>query len=43
MDDEGASAEAAAPWMHALVQYEDARGTNYRLRSIERTAYWERS
>lgn len=36
------AAEARAPWLRALVQYEDAHGTTYRLRSIERTAYWER-
>jgi len=36
------AAEAEAPWLHALVRYRDAAGDGYRLRSIERTAYWER-
>ena len=36
------AAEGAAPWLHALVQYEGA-GVKYRLQSIERTAYWERN
>jgi hypothetical protein len=36
------AADASAPLLHALVQYEDSEGTRYRLRSIERRAYWER-
>lgn len=36
------AADGTAPWLHALLQYEDVHGTHYRLRSIERTAYWER-
>jgi hypothetical protein len=36
------AAEGAAPWLHALVAYEGSGGVSYRLRSIERTAYWER-
>ncbi|HVS12039.1 MAG TPA: hypothetical protein VMS76_19420 [Planctomycetota bacterium] len=36
------AADASAPLLHALVQYEDSHGTHYRLRSIERRAYWER-
>lgn len=34
--------DGSAPWLHALVRYEGPRGRTYRLRSIERTAYWER-
>jgi hypothetical protein len=34
--------ETAAPWLRALVRYEGPSGVTYRLRSIERTAYWER-
>ena len=36
------AAEGSAPWLHALVQYEAPNGTTYRLKSLERTAYWER-
>jgi hypothetical protein len=36
------AAEGAAPWLHVLLQYEDHEGTRFRLRSLERTAYWER-
>lgn len=36
------AAEADAPWLHALVRYEDPEGRAYRLRSLERSAYWER-
>jgi hypothetical protein len=36
------AADGSAPWLHALVQYEAPDGTTYRLKSLERTAYWER-
>ncbi len=36
------AADGSAPWLHALVQYEDPHGVSYRLKSIERTAYWQR-
>lgn len=36
------AADGSAPWLHALVRYEGPGGTSYRLRSIERTAYWKR-
>jgi len=36
------AAEGSAPWLHALVQYEGTGGVSYRLKSLERTAYWER-
>ena len=35
------AADGTAPWLHALVAYEDGQ-RSYRLRSLERTAYWER-
>ncbi len=35
------AAEEGAPWLHALLRYEGPNGVTYRLRSIERTAYWE--
>jgi hypothetical protein len=34
--------DGAAPWLHALVRYEGPGGVRYSLRSIERTAYWQR-
>lgn len=36
------AADGSAPWLHALVRYDGPDGVTYRLRSIERTAYWER-
>ncbi len=35
------AADGTAPWLHALVRYQDADAV-YELRSLERTAYWER-
>jgi hypothetical protein len=34
--------DGGAPWLHALVRYEGPYGVRYFLRSIERTAYWQR-
>ena len=34
--------DGGAPWLHALVRYEGPGGVRYSLRSIERTAYWQR-
>lgn len=39
----GFAADGSAPWLHALVYFEGPAGTTYRLRSHERTAYWERA
>ena len=36
------AADGNAPWLHALVRYEGPKGRTYRLRSLERTAYWRR-
>jgi hypothetical protein len=36
------AADGSAPWLHALVQYEGPDGVRYRLKSLERTAYWKR-
>lgn len=36
------AADGTAPWLHALVQYEGPEGITYRLKTIERTAYWRR-
>ncbi len=36
------AADGSAPWLHALVRYEGPGGVTFRLRSIERTAYWRR-
>ncbi len=36
------AADGGAPWLHALVRYEGPGGVTFRLRSIERTAYWRR-
>jgi hypothetical protein len=35
-------AETAAPRLHVLVRYEGPAGVTYRLKSLERTAYWDR-
>lgn len=36
------AAEGGRPWLHVMVQYEGPEGVRYRLRSMERSAYWER-
>jgi len=36
------AADGAAPWLHVLVAYADHDGTRFELRSLERTAYWQR-
>ena len=36
------AADAAAPTLRALVRYEGPQGITYRLKSLERTAYWKR-
>ena len=36
------AADCAPPLLHMLVQYEGPGGSAYRLRSHERTAYWQR-
>jgi len=36
------AAAGAAPWLHALVAMDRRDGLSVRLRSLERTAYWER-
>jgi hypothetical protein len=36
------AAQARAPWMHALVRYEDSSGVRFELVEMLRTAYWER-
>lgn len=36
------AADASAPWLHVMVQYEGPGGTTYKLRSLERRAYWKR-
>jgi hypothetical protein len=36
------AADGGATWLHALLCYEGPNGATYRLRSLERTAYWER-
>lgn len=36
------AAEATAPKLHVLVRYEGPQGITYRLKSQERTAYWNR-
>lgn len=36
------AADGTAPWLHVLVAYEDHAGTRFELRSLERTAYWQR-
>lgn len=35
------AAQGGAPWLHVLVRYEGPDGVTYRLRSLERDAYWE--
>ena len=35
------AADASAPTLHALVRYEGPGGVTYRLKSLERTAYWK--
>jgi hypothetical protein len=35
-------AETSAPRLHVLVRYEGPQGVTYRLRSLERKAYWDR-
>ncbi|MEX1024231.1 MAG: hypothetical protein WD226_04055 [Planctomycetota bacterium] len=34
--------DGSAPWLHALVAHTGPEGVSYRLRSLERRAYWER-
>lgn len=36
------AADARAPWLHVLLRYEGPSGARYRLKSIERVAYWKR-
>lgn len=36
------AAQAGAPWLHALVRYEDSDGVLYELKQMQRSAYWER-
>jgi hypothetical protein len=36
------AADGTAPWLHALVRYEGPGSVTYRLRELERRAYWER-
>ncbi|MDX1682174.1 MAG: hypothetical protein R3336_03545 [Phycisphaeraceae bacterium] len=36
------AADGSAPWLHALVQYQDGDGTRYRLKSLTREAYWRK-
>ena len=36
------AADARAPWLHVLLRYEGPGGARYRLKSIERVAYWKR-
>jgi hypothetical protein len=35
------AADASAPRLHVLVRYEGSGGVTYRLKSLERTAYWK--
>ena len=36
------AADGTAPMLHVMVQYEGPGGISYRLRSLERRAYWKR-
>jgi hypothetical protein len=36
------AADGTAPWLHALVRYGDDRGVTFALKSLQRSAYWER-